>query len=305
MMKDIKLDPSIKAIRTTQLGIVVSIILVFVKAAGGHFGHSYALIADATETGADIVSSLLLWVGLRYSLKPADERHPYGHGKAEPLAAILISLFLVVAAVWIGFNAIHFINTPHEGPRVFTLWILILVIGIKEALYKYVLKVGKELNSQAVKADAFHHRSDAITSVAAFIGIVIAIFGGKGFEVADDWAALIASFLIVYNAYNILKPAFDEIMDSAPSNEIVNQVRNIAQNVKDVSAIEKCYVRKMGFDYFIDLHILVNADLTVSDGHTIAHMVKDKLMKSNTHIKGAIIHVEPYVIKHNSHNIVR
>lgn len=296
-MRDIDLDPSIKAIRTTQLGIAVSVILVVVKAAGGHFGHSYALIADATETAADILSSFLLWLGLKYSLKPADARHPYGHGKAEPLAAIVISLFLIGAAVWIGYNAIRFIQTPHEGPELFTLWILIAVIFIKESLYRYVLRVGRELNSQAVKADAFHHRSDAITSAAAFVGILIAIIGGKGYEGADDWAAIIAAVLIVYNAFNILKPAFDEIMDTAPSGEIINKVRESARSVKDVVEVEKCYVRKMGLDYFIDLHILVDADITVSAGHTIAHMVKDKLMNSNSQIKGAIIHVEPYVIK--------
>ncbi|PRY50848.1 cation diffusion facilitator family transporter [Arcticibacter pallidicorallinus] len=298
-MKDIDLDPSIKAIRTTQLGIAVSIVLVVVKALAGHFGHSYALIADATETAADIVSSFLLWLGLRYSLKPADARHPYGHGKAEPLAAVVISLFLIAAAVWIAYNAISFINTPHQGPEVFTLWILIAVIAIKEFLYRYVMKVGKELNSQAVKADAFHHRSDAITSAAAFIGILIAVIGGSGYEGADDWAAIIAAALIVYNAFNILKPAFDEIMDSAPSGEIVNRVKDSARSVQDVVEVEKCYVRKMGLDYFIDLHILVDANLTVSAGHTIAHMVKDKLMKSNSQIKGAIIHVEPYVSNAN------
>lgn len=301
-MKDIDLDPSIKAIRTTQLGIAVSIVLVLVKAAAGHFGHSYALIADATETAADILSSFLLWVGLRYSLKPADARHPYGHGKAEPLAAIVISLFLIGAAVWIAYNAVGFINTPHQGPEVFTLWILIAVIFIKESLYRYVLKVGKELNSQAVKADAFHHRSDAMTSAAAFIGILIAIIGGEGFEGADDWAAIIAAVLIIYNAFNIMKPAFDEIMDSAPSGEIINKVRDSARSVKDVVEVEKCYVRKMGLDYFIDLHILVDADISVSAGHTIAHMVKDKLMKSNSQIKGAIIHVEPYVMNTNQLN---
>lgn len=294
-MREMGQHPSVKAIRTTQIGILVSIVLVMVKAVSGHLGHSYALIADATETGADILSSALLWLGLRYSLKPADKGHPYGHGKAEPLAAIVISFFLLGAALWIAENAIHFIRTPHELPQPFTLWVLLLVIIVKEVLFRVVLKVGKSLDSQAVIADAYHHRSDAITSIAAFIGITIAIFGGKGYEGADDWAALLAACLIVYNAFLILRPAFNEVMDSAPSTDIAEKVRAHAAHVPQVKAVEKCNVRKMGFDYFIDLHILVDANLTVAEGHRIAHQVKDALMKSNTRIKDALIHVEPYV----------
>lgn len=286
--------PSARAIRTTQIGISVSVILVAVKAIAGNLGHSYALIADATETGADILSSALLWLGLQYSLKPADKGHPYGHGKAEPIAAIVISLFLLIAACWIGYNAIGFINTPHELPKPFTLWVLLFVIIIKEALFRYVIQVGKSLSSQAVIADAWHHRSDAMTSLAAFAGIVVALICGKGYEGADDWAALIAACLIIYNAFRILRPAFNEIMDSAPSDGIDDSIREIAVSVSQVRDVEKCYVRKMGFDYFVDLHILVDADLTVAQGHDIAHEVKNKLMTTDTRIKGALIHVEPY-----------
>lgn len=293
-MRETGQHPSIKAIRTTQVGIIVSIILVFVKAVAGHVGHSYALIADATETGADILSSALLWVGLKYSLKPADKGHPYGHGKAEPLAAVIISFFLIGAALWIGFNALALINTPHELPHKFTLWILIVVIAIKESLFRIVLKVGKNLNSRAVIADAYHHRSDAITSIAAFIGIVIAIAGGKGYEGSDDWAALFAACLIIYNAIIILLPALNEIMDSAPSGDILERVTQTAVTVPEVKEVEKCHVRKMGFDYFVDLHILVDAELTVAQGHAIAHRVKDMLINNNSRIKDALIHVEPF-----------
>ena len=291
-MKDKGQHPSARAIRTTQLGIMVSIILVVVKALAGHFGHSYALIADATETGADILSSALLWLGLKYSLKPADKGHPYGHGKAEPLAAIVISLFLVGAAIWIGYNALYFINTPHDQPRPFTLFVLLVVIIIKEALFRYVISVGRSLDSQAVIADAHHHRSDAITSVAAFIGIIIALF--TGYEASDDWAALLAACLIIYNAVHILLPALNEIMDSAPSNEVVEKIKEEACGIPEVKAVEKCYVRKMGFDYFVDLHILVEARLTVAEGHNIAHKVKERLMSRNHQIKNALIHVEPF-----------
>lgn len=297
-MKRIDTHPSITAIRTTILGIGVSLVLIFVKGIAGHLGHSYALIADATESGADILSSGLLWIGLRIALKAPDKEHPYGHGKAEPLAAIAVAFFLILAAVWISYNAIHFINTPHELPKSFTLWVLVVVIAVKEYMFRYVISIGNKINSQAVKADAQHHRSDAITSVAAFIGISIALIGGNGYEGADDWAALIASALIFYNAIVILRPAMAEIMDAAPSNEIVQKVRDVSRNVPDVIDIEKCYVRKTGFDYIVDIHIEVDGNKSVTEGHQIAHEVKDAILKSDLRVLNVLVHVEPNERKH-------
>lgn len=293
-MNHIDIHPSSIAIKTTVYGIVVSVILIFVKGISGHFGHSYALIADATESGADILSSGLLWLGLRIAIKEPDEEHPYGHGKAEPLAAVAVALFLIAAAIWIAYHAINLINTPHQLPKSFTLWILLFVIGIKESMYRYVLNVGKKINSQAVKADAQHHRSDAITSIAAFIGISIALIAGKGYEGADDWAALAASALIFYNAIVILRPALSEIMDAAPSNEIVAKVKEIAASVPHVKGIEKCFVRKMGFDYYVDIHIEVDGQLSVAEGHRIAHLVKDTLLESNLRVTNVLVHIEPF-----------
>lgn len=283
-----------RALRTTQVGIVISIILVFLKAISGHLGHSYALIADATETGADVFSSGLLLLALRLAVKPADKQHPYGHGKAEPVAAVMISIFLIAAAFWIGFHAIEMIQTPHELPKRFTLAVLLIVMVIKEVMFRYVRAVGRQLKSTAVIADAYHHRSDAITSVAAFIGISVALIMGKGHESADDWAALLASGVIIFNAIGILRPAIGEIMDAAPSEEIVDQIRNLAAGVQDVRMIEKTFVRKMGFDYFVDLHVQVDPDMTVQRSHEIAHQVKDVLLHSDMNIKDVLIHIEPY-----------
>jgi cation diffusion facilitator family transporter len=293
-MDNTNTHPSVTGMKTTLLGIAVSVILVFVKGISGYVGHSYALIADATETAADVLSSALLWVGLRIALKQPDKEHPYGHGKAEPIAAILISLFLIAAAFWIGIHSIELLHTPHPLPERFTLYVLIIVICIKEGMFRYVLKVGKQINSQAVVADAHHHRSDAVTSVAAFIGITIALIGGKGYEGADDWAALVASGLIIYNAIALLRPALGEIMDAAPSNEIVMKVREIAAAVPLVKGIEKCYVRKMGFDYYVDIHIEVDGDLTVTEGHRISHVVKDAILQSSLRVTDVLIHVEPF-----------
>ncbi|NRF42003.1 cation diffusion facilitator family transporter [Pedobacter foliorum] len=288
-------NTSKEAIRTTQLGIIISIALIFVKGLSGYLGHSYALIADATESGADVVSSGLLWLALIYAQRPADQGHPYGHGKAEPVAAVLIGLFLIAAAGWISYNSIYYIRTPHGLPKSYTLIVLLVVILTKELLFRYVLKIGKRLNSQAVKADAYHHRSDAITSIAAFIGIVIALVLGKGYEGADDWAALMACVFIIYNAIKIIRPAFSEIMDAAPSPEFIAEISRIAAQHIEVKEVEKCFVRKMGLQYYVDMHIEVDGTIDVFTAHQVAHQVKDELLASDLSIKDVIIHVEPHL----------
>jgi len=279
--------------KTTLLGIGISIVLIFIKGIAGYTGHSYALIADATESGADVLSSTLLWFALKIASKERDKDHPYGHGKAEPLAAVAISIFLIAAAIWIGYHSIALMVAPHEMPERFTLWVLLGVILIKEGLFRYVINIGKKINSQSVKADAYHHRSDVITSVAAFIGISIALIGGKGFEGADDWAALIATFIILYNAIKILRPALAEIMDAAPSDEILNKIKSLAIQVPQVFDVEKCFVRKMGFDFYVDIHIMVDGKLTVDAGHKIAHHVKDIILSSGLRVVDVLVHVEP------------
>ena len=293
-MNHIDIHPYSIAIRTTLYGIAVSVVLIFVKGVSGYLGHSYALIADATESGADILSSGLLWLGLRIAMKKPDKEHPYGHGKAEPLAAMGVSLFLMAAAIWIAYHSVMYINTPHPLPKSFTLLVLLIVIAIKEIMFRYVMNIGKKIDSEAVKADAHHHRSDAITSIAAFIGISIALIGGKGYESADDWAALVASALIFYNAIVILRPSLSEIMDAVPSNEIVGKVKELAASVPEVKGVEKCYVRKMGFDYYVDIHIEVDGKLSVTEGHRIAHLVKDTLLESSLRVTNVLVHVEPF-----------
>ncbi|RZK81243.1 MAG: cation transporter [Pedobacter sp.] len=293
-MKRTELSASKQAIRTTQIGIAFSVALIFVKGISGYLGNSYALIADATESTADVISSGLLWLALLYAQRPADKGHPYGHGKAEPIAAVAIGIFLIGAAMLIAYNAIGYISTPHDLPQRFTLGVLVFVVLVKELLFRYVMRIGRKLNSNAVMADAYHHRSDAITSVAAFIGISIALVMGKGYEGADDWAALLACLFIVYNAFKIIKPAFSEIMDSAPSDELLEAITTIASTHHQVKNVEKCYVRKMGLHYYIDMHIEVDPYINVLEAHEVAHQVKDELIASNLSIKDALIHIEPY-----------
>jgi cation diffusion facilitator family transporter len=298
-MELIENSSSRDAIRTTQLGIIVSIVLIFLKGISGYLGHSYALIADATESGADVISSGLLWIALLYAQRPADKGHPYGHGKAEPIAAVLIGLFLIGASGWIAYHAIYFIKTPHALPSKYTLGILLIVVAVKETLFRYVMRIGKRLNSQAVKADAQHHRSDAITSIAAFIGISIALYLGKGYEGADDWAALLACLFIIYSAFNIIRPAISEIMDSAPADELIATITEIASRHVEVRRVEKCFVRKMGLQYYVDMHIEVEGSINVFDAHEVAHQVKDELLNADLNIKDVLIHVEPFLNKNH------
>lgn len=282
------------AIRTVIFSMLGNVALATIKFLAGIFGNSYALIADGIESVVDVFASILVLVGLRYANRPADENHPYGHGKAEPLITFLVVAFLILSAATIAFQAIQHIKTPHETPKSFTLWILGAIIIWKEASYQIVIRRSKKINSASLKAEAWHHRSDAITSIAAFIGISIALFFGNGYEVADDYAALVAVFFIVYNCYKIFRPALAEVMDENNHEEMTNKIRNIAIQVKGVKGTEKCFIRKAGMDYHVDLHALVEGDLTVKEGHDISHALKDRLQKEMPEIGHLLIHIEPY-----------
>ncbi len=282
-----------QGIRTTIIGIVVSICLAIIKIITGILGNSYALIADGIESTTDVFTSIVVVTGLRIAQLPPDEKHPYGHGKAEPFAGLIVSLVLLIAAVIIIFQSIREIITPHHAPASFTLIVLLLVVFTKEILFRSVLKVGDQYGSVAVTNDAWHHRGDAITSGAAFIGISVALIGGEGYESADDFAALFASVIIIYNAFRLMKPALDEIMDATPTQILKDEIIKVANSVEGVIASEKCLIRKMGFDYFIDIHIIVDGNLSVFDGHEISHKVKDRLTETFKQINNVLVHVEP------------
>lgn len=280
-------------IKTTIVGIIVSIILAALKAIAGVLGNSYALIADAIESTSDVFTSIIVLTGLKIAKRPADKTHPYGHGKAEPFAGIIVSSALFIAAIIIIFQSIHEIITPHHSPAPFTLIVLIAVVIIKEMLFRFIIKAGNSLDSVAVKNDAWHHRSDAITSGAVFVGITIALIGGPGYEQADDYAALCASLIIIFNALRLFKPALYEIMDTAPSPEIINKVIETSLSVDGVIAIDKCFARKMGVQYYVDMHVIVDGNITVYTGHEISHSVKNKLINSFPNISDVLIHIEP------------
>ncbi|MFD0976958.1 cation diffusion facilitator family transporter [Salinimicrobium gaetbulicola] len=288
-----------KAINASYFSIVGNAALAIIKGITGFFGNSYALIADAIESTTDVFSSLLVLLGLKYSARPADENHPYGHGKVEPLVTFAVVGFLIVSATIIVIESIENIQTPHKVPKPYTLIVLAVIIVIKEVFYRFISKKSDETQSSSLKADAWHHRSDAITSLMAFIGISVAIFMGKGYENADDWAALFASGFILYNAFLILRPALGEIMDEHLYDDLVEEIREVSHKVPGVIDTEKCFVRKAGMTYHVDLHVVVDGKITVSKGHDIAHNLKNVLLKEIPDIADILIHVEPDDIEHS------
>jgi cation diffusion facilitator family transporter len=279
--------------RLALFGMLVNLIFAAAKMLGGLFGHAYVLIADGIESALDVAGSFVIWGGLKFAARPPDESHPYGHGKAEPIAAVVVAFGVLVAAAGLAIQSVREILTPHHGPAPFTLGILIVVIVVKEILFRYVNRIGTDVESTAVQTDAWHHRSDALTSAAAFIGISVALIGGSGWQSADDWAALFACAVIAANGIRLLRPAFYEIMDTAPGGKIVRSIRRVASSVPGVIQVEKCRARKMGLDFYVDLHVGVDGKISVHEGHEIAHQVKAAIQQNDSRIADVLVHIEP------------
>jgi cation diffusion facilitator family transporter len=288
-----------RGIRSAQAGLVANALLATIKLAAGLLGNAYALVADAAESMADILASLIVWGGLAIAAQPADENHPYGHGKAEALAGAAVSLMLVGAAVGIALEAIKQILTPHRVPAPWTLVVLALAMFVKWRLARRVGALGENLGSTAVQADASHHLSDAITSAAAFIGIGIAVVGarmvgGPRWASADDWAALFAAGVIAYNGIQLLRPALHDLMDRMPGEDIVGPVAIAARGVPGVLAIEKLVVRKAGMQYFVDIHVQADASTSLHDAHVLGGCVKGAIRRAFPAVAGVLVHMEPY-----------
>ncbi len=279
--------------RVALIGLMINVALAAIKIAAGLFGNAYVLIADGIESALDVGGSIIIWAALKFAARPPDATHPYGHGKAEPFAAIIVSVGVLAAALGLAISSVRELFLPRHAPAPFTLIVLIVAVVIKETMYRYVMRVGRNAESTAIQTDAWHHRTDALTSIAAFIGISVALIGGEAWQSADDWAALFACALIATNGYLLLRPALYEILDTAPRGEIVEGVRNAARSVPGVAEVEKTFVRKMGLSFYADLHVKVNGEISVREGHHIAHEVKRAIQESEPRIVDVLVHIEP------------
>ena len=287
-------ESSAKTVRTTLFGIAVNASLAAIKILTGVIGHSYALIADGIESVNDIVASVIVLFSLKVAAKPADEDHPYGHGKAEQLGALFSALSLLAAGGTIAFQSTQNLLGRDTPPEWYTLPILALVIVVKETMSRYTLRKSRETSSTALRGDAWHHRSDAITSAAAFIGITIALIGGHAYAKADDVAALVGCSVIGYNGLALLRTALHETMDGAPPPDLRERVRQEAAAVANVCYIEKLRMKKSGLGYFMDIHVQVDPKMTVEDGHFVSAQVKRRLLDSGNNIHDVVVHLEPY-----------
>ncbi|HEY3915881.1 MAG TPA: cation diffusion facilitator family transporter [Verrucomicrobiae bacterium] len=283
-----------RTLKATFVGMGVNAVLTAFKFAAGIVGHSHALIADAVESTADILSSIIVWRGLVVAAEPPDREHPYGHGKAEPLAAASVAIMLLLAAFGIIIkSAAELTDQQRERPRAFTLVVLLGVVVVKELLFRFVSSEAKSADSIAVHTDAWHHRSDAITSLAAAIGITFTLVGGRNFLFADDAAAILAGLIIVWNGWRLLQPALSELMDASPNLALIAKIKSTAGKVPGVRKIEKCMVRKAGFQYFVDMHVEVDPEITVREGHAIAHDVKNRVREAMPTVSDVLVHIEP------------
>lgn len=274
--------------------MLVNVGLAIVKLVAGIVGNTYALVADAVESTADIFASLVVWGGLHVAGRDPSEDYPFGYGKAESVAAAVVSMMVIAAAVGIAFAAVGEIRTPHKAPAPWTLLVLVAVLLIKYGLFRRNLSIGEEAHSTSVRADAWHHASDAITSAAAFIGISIALWGGSGWEQADDYAALFASIMIFYNGVRLIRPAMYDLMDRMPGSEIIEAVRRAASGVPEVLAVEKLSVRKAGMAYYVDIHVQANPSMLLRDAHQLSGAVKSAIRSKAPKIAGVLVHMEPF-----------
>ena len=275
------------------ISILSNAILAIVKWLAGYFGNSYALIADAIESTTDALASLLVLAGLKYTMRPADDNHPYGHGRAEPLITFIVVAVMVASAITIIYHSIINIITPHTAPKAFTLWVLAAIIIWKELSFRIVVNKARNTNSSSLMADAWHHRTDCITSIAAFVGIALSLSGYKAFAKADDYAAIVASIIILYNSYRVFRPALGEIMDEHLYDELIEQIRKVSLTVPGIKATEKCFIRKSGMRYHVELHAWVDGEITVRKGHEYAHILKDTLKAQLPELDHVLIHIEP------------
>ncbi len=283
-----------EAIRAALLGLFINLALGAVKLTGGILGNSFALISDAINSLGDCLTSTVVVVALWFAQKPGDAEHPYGHTRAEAVAASSVALLIIVSALYVGWEAVQRIWLQHSIPPVWTLWIAGSNVVIKESLYRYKVKVGRRTGSMAIIANAWDHRADALCALAVLIGLGAVRWGGPAYAWADEAAAILVVVAILSTGTSLYYASARALLDLQADDELVNAIRQTAGDVEGVEAVEKLWVRKTGLEYLADIHVEVDAYMTVEEGHCIAHQVKDRLLGDFPTLRDVLVHLEPY-----------
>lgn len=280
--------------RGALVGLFVNLALGIAKLLGGIFGHSFALISDSVNSLGDVFATCVVLAAVRIAQLPADREHPYGHSRAEAVAATNVAVTIIMSALWIGWEAISRFGEEGEPPHVWTLWISAANVVIKEFLYRYSVRLGERTGSQAMIANAWDHRSDAFCALAVLLGLATVRWAGPEFGWADEVAALIVVAAILWTAVALFRSSANELLDVQAAPELVNEIRQLAAGVPGVLDVEKLRVRKSGLEYFVDIHIEVDPQMSVADGHRVGHAVKDRLKGAKETLRDVLVHLEPH-----------
>lgn len=280
-----------------MLGVVGNIVLAIIKYVVGIMSGSKALVADAVHSASDVAGSFAVYIGVRAAKQPPDDDHPYGHGKAESIAAIIVAVLLFLVGIEIGKSSVESFFSPIEAPKTFAIYAVVLSIVVKEAMFRYKFKLGKRINSDAIIINAYEHRSDVYSSIAALIGIVGAIFGERigapWLVYGDPVAGLFVSILILKTAYKLGKESIHTTLDHVLHDEDTKEMREAVLTFPEVKQINALHAREHGHYVIVDLKISVDPYMTVEDGHKVGKKVKEKLLQVD-HVHDVFIHINPY-----------
>lgn len=286
--------------KITFIGMIINVLLVAIKLVSGICGKSVALISDAVNSLSDFIVDIIVIIGFRFTSKPADEKHNYGHGKIETITAVIIGIFLIIISVSLfissGSDIYHFF---HDGkkiavPKTFVIIIIIISIIVKEILYHTTKAIGQKIKSDVLIAKAWDHRSDSISSLAALIGISLAIIFGKNFAVCDPIASLIVSFFIFRVGLNVLLANYKQLIDESLTNAEIDEIINIINSIKEIKGYHNIKTRRIGYYVSIDVHIFVDRDLNVEVAHGIASNLEAEIYKKFGKETFVSVHVEPF-----------
>jgi cation diffusion facilitator family transporter len=279
--------------RIALIGMLVSGALAVLKIVTGHMAYSTSVLADGFESAADVLASGTILLALTLAAKPADSNHPYGHGRIETLAGLLLGFVLFCAGMAISFHSISAVGDVKRPPASYAVWPLLISIGAKLFMMRYKHSTARRILSAALMADAINDGIDALSGVAALIAVSLTLFDPVRFLRADHYGAFIVGFIVMFTGVRVVRETGMQLMDTMPDPTLMRLIREVASTVPGVDGVEKCYARKTGLKYHVDLHLEVDPDMTVRDSHDIAQRVRERIREELSWVADVLVHVEP------------